>query len=74
MAESEQDIVEGTALTEGTEIKTEYILDENVIHPDLQVPTVEHTYNLWQRRNPHMDYTNRYEFKSTIIHCAITQV
>ena len=60
IAEAEQDIVEGTDLLAGTETETEDIRNKNVIHPDLQVPTVEHTYNLQRRRNPRPDYTNIY--------------
>ena len=45
-----------------------------MIHPDLQVPTVEHTYNFRQRKNPRPDYTNRYGFQATIIQCALTQL
>ena len=51
-AEAERDIAEGTELISGTETKTEDTRDKNMIHPDLQVPTVEHTYNLRQIRNP----------------------
>ena len=43
ISEAEQDIAEGTELIAGTETETEDTRDENVIHPDLQVPTVEHT-------------------------------
>ena len=45
-----------------------------MIHTDLQVPAVEHNYNLQQRRNPHPDYTNIYGFQVTIIYCALTQL
>ena len=45
-----------------------------MIHPDLQVPTVEHTYNLRQRSNPRTYYTNIYGFQVKIIHCALTQL
>ena len=38
------------------------------------MPTVEHTYNLRQRKHPRPDYTNRYGFQATIIHCALTQL
>ena len=62
IAESEQDIAEGTNLLSGTETETEETRNKNVIHLDLQVPTVEHTYNLRRRRNPQPDYTNRYVF------------
>ena len=74
MTEADWDITEGTDLLVGTETKTEDARNENVIHPALQVPTVEHTYNLWRRRNTHPDYTNRYGFQATIIHCALTQL
>ena len=43
IAEAEQDIAEGTDLLAGTETKTEEARNENVIHPDLQITTVEHT-------------------------------
>ena len=43
IAEAEQDIAEATDLLEGTETETEEARNENVIHPALQVPTVEHT-------------------------------
>ena len=58
-AEAERDIAEGTDLLAGTETKTEEARNENVIHPDLQVTTVEHTYNLQRRINLRTDYTNR---------------
>ena len=38
------------------------------------MPTVEHTYNLRQRKHPRPDYTNRYGFQATIIHCALTEL
>ena len=72
ISEAEKDIAEITDLLAGTETKTEDARDTKVIHPDLQVPTVEHTYNLRPRRNLRPDYTNRYRFKATIIHCTIT--
>ena len=74
ITEAERDIAEGTDLLAGTETGTEDTRKENVIHPYLQVPTVEHTYNLRQRRNPRPGYTIRYGFQATIIHCAITQL
>ena len=74
ISEAERDIVEGTYLLAGTETKTEDTWDENVIHPYLQVPTVEHTYNLRRRRYPRPDYTNRCGFQATIIHSAPTQL
>ena len=74
IAEAERYIVEGTELLAGTETKTEDTRDENVIHPDLQVPTVEHTYNLRRRSNPQPEYTNRYIFQATIIHYDTTQL
>ena len=74
IAEAERDIAEGVDLLAGTETKTEYTWNENAIHPDFQVPTVEHTYNLRQRSNPRPDYTNRYGFQAMIIHCALTQL
>ena len=52
IAEAEQDIAEETDLLAGTKTETENTWNENLIHPDLQVPTVEHTYNLRQRRSP----------------------
>ena len=45
-----------------------------MIHADLQVPTVEKTYNLRRIRNPRPEYTNRYGFQATIIHCDLTQL
>ena len=45
-----------------------------MIHPDLQVLAVEHTYNLRRRRNPRTYYTNRYGFQETIIHCDPLQL
>ena len=74
ISEAERDIVEATDLLEGTETETEEAQNENVIDPDLQVPTVEHTYNLQQIKNPRPDYTNRYGFQATVIHCALTQL
>ena len=62
IAEAEQDIAEGTDLLAGNETETEDAQRKNMIHPDLQAPTVEHKYNLRQRENPWLDYTNRYEF------------
>ena len=53
----ERDIVEGTDILAGTKTETEDTRNENVIHPDLQVPTVEQTYNLRRRRNPRTEYT-----------------
>ena len=35
---------------------------------------MEHTYNLQQIKHPRPDYTNRYGFQATIIHCALTQL
>ena len=43
IAEAERDIAEATDILAGTETKTEEAQNENVIHPALQVPTVEHT-------------------------------
>ena len=43
IAEAELDIAEGTDLLAGTETENEEARNENVIHLDLQVPTVEHT-------------------------------
>ena len=74
IAESERDIAEGTDLLAENETETEDTPNENVIHPNLQVPTVQHTYNLQRRRNPRPDYTNGYGFQATIIHCALTQL
>ena len=74
IAGEERDIAEGTNLLEGTETETEEAQKENVMHPYLQVPTVEHTYNLWKIRHLHPDCTNRYGFQSTIIHCALTKL
>ena len=66
--ESERDITEGTELLEGTEVETEDTRDKNVIHPYLQVPTEEHTYNLRQRGNRQLDYTHRFGFQAKTIH------
>ena len=74
IAEAELDIAEATDLIAGTETENEEARNENVIHPDLQVPTVEHTYNFLRRTHPQPDYTNRYGFQATIIHCALTQL
>ena len=74
IAEAERDIAEGNDLLAGTETETEDIRNKNVIHPDLQVMTVEQNYNLRRRRNPRSEYTNRYDFQATIIHCALTQL
>ena len=74
IAEAERDIAEATDLLEGTETENDEARNENVIHPSLQVPTVEHAYNLWRRKHPRLDYTNRYGFQATIIHCALTQL
>ena len=74
IAEVERDIAEATDLLAGTEIETEEARNENVIHPALQVPKVEHTYNMRQRKHPRPAYTNRYRFQATIIHCALTQL
>ena len=60
IAEEEWGIAEGTDLLAGTVTKREDAQNKNVINPDLQVPTVEHTYNLRRRRNPRLDYTNIY--------------
>ena len=43
IAESEQDTGEETDILAGIETENEEALKENVIHPALQVPTVEHT-------------------------------
>ena len=59
IAEEERDIAEANDLLVGTETEIEEARNENMIHPALQVPTVEHTYNLRQRKHPCTDYTNR---------------
>ena len=74
ISEAERNIAEGTDLLAGTETKTKNTRDENVIHLDLQVLTLEHTYNLRQGRNPRPEYTNRYGFQATIINCDLTQM
>ena len=43
VVEADRNITEGTELLAGTETKTEDTRDKNVVHPYLQVPTVEHT-------------------------------
>ena len=74
ISKTEQDIAEGTDLIAVTETETEDALNENVMHPYLQVPTVGHTYNLRQRINTWLDYTKRYGFQAAIIHCDLTQL
>ena len=74
IAEAERGITEGTELLAGTETETEDTRGKNVIHPDFQVTKVEHTYNLRRSRNLRPEYTNRYVFQATIIHCALTQL
>ena len=74
ISEAERYIAEGNDLLSGPETETDGAWNENVIHPDLQITTVEHTYNLRRRRNPRPDYTNGYGFQSTIIYCALTQL
>ena len=74
IAEAERDIAEATDLLAGTETENEETRNENVIHPALQVPKVEHTYNLRRIKHPQPDYTNRYGFQATIIHCALKQL
>ena len=49
-------------------------LDENVILPDTQVPTAENVYNLQRRGNQQPDYSHRYGFQATIVHCVIIQL
>ena len=65
IGEAERDIAEATDLLAGTETKNEEARNENVIHSALQVPTVEHTYNLQQITHPRPDYTNRYGLQAT---------
>ena len=55
ITEAERDIAEATDVLAGTETENEETRNKNVIHPDLQVPTVEHTYNLRRRKHPRMD-------------------
>ena len=45
-----------------------------MIYPELQLPTMEHNYNLRQISNLRPEYTNRYGFQTTITHCALTQL
>ena len=68
------DIAEGTELLSGTEAETEDTWDKNVIYPDFQVPTEEHTYNLRRRGNGWPYYTHRNGFQATIIHYALTHL
>ena len=70
--EAERDNTEATDLLSGTETKNEEARNENEIHPALHVPTVEHTHNLRRRKYPRPDYTNRFGFLATIIHCVLT--
>ena len=58
IAEAERDIAEATDILAGTATENGETGKENVIHPALQVPTVEHTYNLRRRKHPRPDYTN----------------
>ena len=74
IAEAERGIAEATDLLSGTETETEEAQNENVIHPASQVPTVEHTYNLRQRKHTRPYCTNRYGLQATIIRCALTQL
>ena len=74
ISEAERDIAEGDYLLAGTETKTEDTRNENVIHPDLQVPTVQYTYNLRRRINLPLEYTNRYGFQAKIIHWDLTKL
>ena len=74
IAEAYRDIAEETDILAGTETETEDAQNENVIHTDFQVPTLELTYNLRCRRNPRPEYTNIYGLQSTIIHCALTKI
>ena len=74
ISEAERGKVEGIELLAGTETETEDARDKNEIHPDLQVPAVEHTYNLRQRGNLRPDYTHIYRFQDTIILYALTQL
>ena len=50
ITEAERDIVEANDQLAGTETETEEARNENDTHPSLQVPTVEHTYNLMDFR------------------------
>ena len=72
LAEAERDIEEATDVLAGTETENEETGKENLIYPALQVATVENTYNLRQIKYPRPDYTNRYGFQATILHCALT--
>ena len=74
IAEAEWDITEGTDLIARTETETEDTSNENVIHPYLQVPTVEHTCKFPRGRNPRPNYANRYIFQATIIYFSLTQL
>ena len=74
ISEADQDTAEGTELIAGTETKTEETRGENVMHPDLKVPAVEHTYNLRRRRNLRPEYTNIHGLQATTIYCTLTQL
>ena len=74
ITEAERDIAEATDLLGGTETETEEAQNENVIHPYLQVPTVEHTYYLRRIKHPRPNYKNGYGFQATIIDSALTQL
>ena len=73
-AEAERDIAEATDQLAGTETEQEEARNDNVIHPALQVPTVEHIYNLRRKKHQRPDFTNIYGFQDIIIHCALTQL
>ena len=51
IAEAERDIVEGTELLSGENIKTDDKQDKHMMHPEDQLLTVENVYNLQQRGN-----------------------
>ena len=72
--EAQQDIAEGADLLAGTETENEDTWNKNVIHPDSQVPTVEHTYNIRRGSNTRPHYKNIYLFQDKIINFALTQM
>ena len=65
--EVEQNIMEGTELLAGIETETDDTRDENLIHPETQVQTEEHTYSLHRGGDWRMDYMHQYGFQVTVI-------
>ena len=74
ISEVEQDIVEGTELLAGIETETDDTRDENLIHPETQVQTEEHTYSLHRGGDRRMDYMHQRGFQVKVIKYALTQL